>query len=70
LEIFTSDWGFDVGVITVPVQIWQGDEDLSVPPAHAHMMHEAIPHSVLHEIPGAGHFFIFDRLVEIALDLK
>jgi pimeloyl-ACP methyl ester carboxylesterase len=70
LEIFTVDWGFDLGAITVPVHIWQGDEDRSVQPAHAHAMHEAIPHSVLHEIPGAGHFFIFDRLGEIALDLK
>jgi pimeloyl-ACP methyl ester carboxylesterase len=70
LEIFTADWGFDLGAITVPVQIWQGDEDLSVAPAHAHAMHEAIPGSVLHEMPGAGHFFIFERLDEIGLALS
>jgi pimeloyl-ACP methyl ester carboxylesterase len=69
LEIFTVDWGFDLSAITVPVQIWQGDEDLSVPPAHARTMHEAIPGSVLHEIPGAGHFFMFERLGEIGLAL-
>lgn len=69
LETFTADWGFDLGAITVPVQIWQGDEDLSVPPAHARMMHEEIPGSVLRELPGAGHFFIFERLGEIGLAL-
>jgi pimeloyl-ACP methyl ester carboxylesterase len=69
LEIFTVDWGFDIGAITVPVQLWHGDEDRSVPIEYAHSMHEAIPGSVLHEIPGAGHFFIYDRLGEIGTAL-
>jgi pimeloyl-ACP methyl ester carboxylesterase len=70
LEIFIADWGFDLGAIKVPVHIWQGDADLSVPAMHATIMLEAIPGSVLHEMPGAGHFFIFDRLAEIGLALK
>lgn len=70
LEIFVADWGFELGDIKVPVHIWQGDVDLSVPAAHATIMHEAIPGSVLHEMTGAGHFFIFDRLAEIGLALK
>ena len=37
---------------------------------HAMIMHEAISGSVLHEMPGAGHFIIFDRLAEIELALK
>jgi len=70
LEIFVADWGFELGDIKVPVHIWQGDADLSVPAMHARIMHEAISGSVLHEMPGAGHFFIFDRLAEIGLALK
>lgn len=65
LEVFTADWGFDLGAITVPVHLWQGDEDVNVSPDHARMMHESIPGSTLHEIPGAGHFFMYDRLGEI-----
>jgi pimeloyl-ACP methyl ester carboxylesterase len=70
LELFTADWGFDLGAIKVPVHIWQGDADRSVPLAHALLMHEAIPGSVLHEMPGAGHFFIFDELPGIGFALK
>ena len=70
LELFTADWGFDLGAIEVPVHVWQGDADHSVPPAHARLLHEAIPGSVLHEMPGAGHFFIFDELPGIGLALK
>jgi pimeloyl-ACP methyl ester carboxylesterase len=69
LEIFTVDWGVDLGAITVTVHIWQGDEDLTVLPEHANAMHAAIPGSVLHEVPGAGHFFLFDTLGEIGLAL-
>ena len=29
-----KSWGFDVSAITVPVAVWQGDEDLMVPAAH------------------------------------
>jgi pimeloyl-ACP methyl ester carboxylesterase len=53
----------------VPVHIWHGDEDRSVADEYAHMMHEAVPGSVLHELPGAGHMFIYDRLGEIGLAL-
>jgi pimeloyl-ACP methyl ester carboxylesterase len=69
-EVFAADWGFDLGAIEVPVHLWQGDADVNVPPLHARLMHDAIPGSVLHELPGAGHFFIFDRLTEICEDLK
>lgn len=30
---FTCDWGFRVESIDVPVAVWQGDQDLMVPPA-------------------------------------
>jgi pimeloyl-ACP methyl ester carboxylesterase len=69
-EVFFAEWGFQLSSIAVPVHLWQGDADVNVPPLHARLMHEQIPGSVLHELPGAGHFFIFDHLVEICEALK
>ena len=51
------------------MHIWQGDADVNVPPNHARLLHEAIPGSVLHEFPGAGHFMVFDHFEEIAAQL-
>jgi pimeloyl-ACP methyl ester carboxylesterase len=69
-EVFFGEWGFDLGAIGVPVHLWQGDVDVNVTPLHARVLHEQIPGSVLHELPGEGHFYIFDRLIEICEALK
>jgi len=65
-EVFTGDWGFDLGDIAVPVHVWHGDADRNVPVQHGRLMHESIPGSVLHELTGAGHFFIFENFAEVA----
>ena len=39
----------------LPTMIIFGDQDRCIPVAHAHAAHNAIPGSVLHVIPGAGH---------------
>jgi pimeloyl-ACP methyl ester carboxylesterase len=69
-EVFFGDWGFPLESIDVPVHLWQGDVDVNVPPLHAKVLHEKIPGSVLHELAGEGHFYIFDRLIEICEALK
>lgn len=69
-EVFFADWGFQLGAIDVPVHLWQGDADVNVPPLHARLLQEQIPGSVLHELPGEGHFYIYDRLIEICEVLK
>lgn len=52
---FLQDWGFDLGGISVPVVIWQGDDDFMVPLAHSRWLAAAIPGSELRFSPGAGH---------------
>jgi pimeloyl-ACP methyl ester carboxylesterase len=68
-ELFASDWGFDLGAITIPVHIWQGDADRNVPAQHAKLQHDAIPGSILHECPGEGHLLVFDHFEEIVAHL-
>lgn len=50
-----ENWGFDPGDITVPVHIWQGEEDRNTFPIHAHALARMIPHAELHLVPGVGH---------------
>jgi pimeloyl-ACP methyl ester carboxylesterase len=40
---FVEPWGFELDAITVPVQLWHGDHDLFVPPAHGRWLAERIP---------------------------
>ncbi len=39
----------------LPTLIIFGDEDRCIPVAHAHSVHDAIPGSELHVLPGVGH---------------
>jgi pimeloyl-ACP methyl ester carboxylesterase len=52
---FTLPWGFDLERIALPVSIWQGSEDLMVPPHHAPWLANAIPGAELHVLQGEGH---------------
>lgn len=52
---FVNDWGFEVGAINAPVQIWQGDDDLMVPHSHSSWLAKKIPNAELHIISGEGH---------------
>src|SRR4051812_19558120 len=40
---FVKPWGFDPAVIEVPLQIWQGEQDLMVPPAHGRWLVAHLP---------------------------
>jgi pimeloyl-ACP methyl ester carboxylesterase len=40
---FVKDWGFELDAIRVPVTIWQGEQDLMVPPAHGRWLMGRLP---------------------------
>ncbi len=52
---FVHPWGFNLNEISLPVLIWQGDDDFMVPHAHSYWLEKHIPTGTLHFIPGHGH---------------
>jgi pimeloyl-ACP methyl ester carboxylesterase len=58
---FVRPWGFSVTDIAVPVQVWQGDQDLMVPHAHAEWLARHIPGAEVHMSPGDGHLTVVEN---------
>jgi len=54
-------YGFDPSSIRVPVQIWQGGQDLMVPFAHGKWLAARVPHADVHLEPDEGHITIGGR---------
>ena len=68
---FVQDLGFNLGLIAVPVEIWQGEDDFMVPHTHSQWLANSIRGSVLHFAPGEGHFsLIVKHREEIVTKLK
>jgi len=67
---FTRPWGFDLARLAVPVFLWQGEQDLMVPPAHGRWLADAIPGCRARLLPDDGHLtMLLNRPVEILADL-
>ncbi|HEY5110869.1 MAG TPA: alpha/beta hydrolase [Acidimicrobiales bacterium] len=67
---FLLPWGFDVTAIEVPVALFYGDADLSVPPNHGAWLARHLRRASRHRIEDEGHFSIFARhFNEIATEL-
>jgi pimeloyl-ACP methyl ester carboxylesterase len=58
---FTTAWGFDLGAIAVPVQLWQGGQDLMVPPAHGEWLARHVPGAEVHISPPDGHLTVVEH---------
>ena len=63
--LLSRPWGFALESIGVPVHLWQGSADRSVPPAMAQAMALTLPHATLHLVEGAGHLVSFGVQAEI-----
>jgi len=63
--VFGQPWGFSLGDLQTPVQLWQGDADELVPPVWADRLAAAIPHAQLTVVPGASHFLWYDHWADI-----
>lgn len=65
-----NPWGFNLETIQPAVHIWNGVEDLNVPPAMAKYLATALPHNTIHLLPGTGHLCLFTHWQNILLNIK
>jgi pimeloyl-ACP methyl ester carboxylesterase len=56
-------WGFELGSIEVPVQLWHGLDDTLVPLSHAKWLAAQLPRAEIHLEPGEGHISLFVRRI-------
>jgi pimeloyl-ACP methyl ester carboxylesterase len=69
---FLAPWGFDPGAVRGPVAVWQGGQDLMVPPSHGAWLADHVPAARRWLLPAEGHLSLvvdFDRVVRDLLDL-
>ena len=67
---FTQPWGFDLADVTAPVHLWQGEQDLMVPPAHGRWLAERLPRCTPHLLADDGHLtLLLSRPAQILQDL-
>jgi len=61
-----SPWGFDLGAIALPVQLWHGAEDRFVPVQHGRWLSERIPGVEAHLTEEDGHLTLLaNRVPEV-----
>ncbi|MFD1722692.1 alpha/beta fold hydrolase [Amnibacterium endophyticum] len=65
---FIDEWGFAMDDIAVPVHLWQGELDKSVPADHATWLGAHVPGAKLRIVPGEGHMSLVQSGIGRMLD--
>ncbi len=68
-RLFVRDWGFALEDVGVPTDVWQGEDDIVIPPHAGRIYADAITGAELHLVPGHGHFVSMTRPREILAPL-
>ena len=55
-DIYSSDWGFDLGSIRVPFHLWHGEADSNIPVTSARRLAEMIPAARARWFEHDGHY--------------
>jgi pimeloyl-ACP methyl ester carboxylesterase len=62
---FVKDWGFDLGRISVPVDIWQGRQDRMVPFEHGQWLAAKVPTAQAHLFATEGHLSMVNQMPDL-----
>ncbi len=63
---FVRPWGFDPETISLPLQLWQGGQDLMVPTDHYRWLSSRLPQADAHFLPDEGHMtLLVNRVPEV-----
>jgi pimeloyl-ACP methyl ester carboxylesterase len=62
---FCSPWGFELSDIKVPVLIWQGEDDVYTPAAHARWLADQIHDAIAVIAPRRAHFGALEVVPEV-----
>ena len=60
-----ATWPIPLSEIRVPVNLWQGAQDITVPPSSSRYVARQIPDFRVTSIPDAEHFWVFEHMGEI-----
>jgi len=69
MHLFVRDWGFSLEELKVPITIWHGAVDHTVPARLAVAAARRVPTARLHLLPDDDHYLIARRWPEIEADI-
>jgi pimeloyl-ACP methyl ester carboxylesterase len=69
LALISRPWGFDPGNIRVPLQLWHGEADITVPVSMGRRHAQQIPGCDAYFLPGEGHFSVLIGYIQDILKL-
>ena len=58
-------WGFPLEGVNVPVRIWHGEADVTVPVDMGRFLARSLPNCRATFYPGEGHHLVYDRWRQI-----
>ncbi len=69
MQLAARPWGFALADLRVPVSVWHGEEDDSIPPVMGRRLAASIPGAELHLLADESHLFFLSRWREILGEL-
>jgi hypothetical protein len=71
-RVFGAPWGFELGEVRVPIQLWEGSEDHMGPPSYPAALLAGLANATLETVPGEGHLSLLvhcaDRILAPFVD--
>ncbi|MEA2621324.1 MAG: hypothetical protein QOH61_234 [Chloroflexota bacterium] len=68
--IMARRWGFPLESVSVPVRVWHGEADVTVPAEMGRYLARVLPDCQATFYPGEGHHLLYDRWREILATLR